>query len=227
MDEIQIAEFWSHVDKRGPDECWLWTGTRWKNGGYGRFSQFKAHRIAYELTNGPISALTLVRHGCDNPPCCNPRHLVLGTSLENMTDKRVRGRSAQQWGERHGLAMLSDVECDDIRNRFDGGESAAAIHKTSYSHVSYGSVWAIARRLVRTNGSGLTHVATSGAFWGKPQHVTGQHANAVISDADVRAIRVRYLAGETAKSIHAISYSHVSYGCISRICSGRRRANVA
>lgn len=44
MDEKQIAEFWAQVDARGADECWEWTGTRWKNGNYGRYAaRQKAH----------------------------------------------------------------------------------------------------------------------------------------------------------------------------------------
>lgn len=179
MDEQQVAEFWSHVDRKSPDDCWEWTGTRWQNGNYGRLGRnLKAHRVSYELSKGPIPKGLLVRHECDNPPCCNPWHLVLGTNGENMKDKRERGRAAQLWGESHGNAVLSDLECDDIRTRFDAGESCASIHRTSYPGSSYGNVWAIARRITRANGSGVTRRRESGVFLGRgPKKISGPRRN--------------------------------------------------
>lgn len=53
----------------------------------------QAHRYAYELANGPIPAGKLVLHSCDNPPCCNPEHLRLGTDADNHQDMRDRGRT--------------------------------------------------------------------------------------------------------------------------------------
>ncbi len=32
-------------------------------------------------------------HSCDNPACCNPKHLRLGSGQDNGDDKRERGRS--------------------------------------------------------------------------------------------------------------------------------------
>lgn len=48
--------------------------------------------MAYELTKGHIPAGMIVMHTCDNPPCCNPSHLVLGTQAENLADMRAKGR---------------------------------------------------------------------------------------------------------------------------------------
>mgnify|MGYP001606685686 CR=1 FL=1 len=89
-----IERFWSKVDRKGPDECWPWlTGTAH---GYGMFSigqaNFRAHRIAYELTYGPIPVGLIVRHKCDNPACCNPNHLEIGTNRDNTQDAIRRGR---------------------------------------------------------------------------------------------------------------------------------------
>lgn len=91
--------FWRKVDRSaGPDACWLWTGGR-KPRGYGNFCLARAtntfvltHRYAYELTHGPIPAGLVVRHRCDNPPCCNPDHLILGTHQQNTQDAIERGR---------------------------------------------------------------------------------------------------------------------------------------
>ncbi len=80
--------FWMKVDKSaGPEDCWPWIGFR-RPDGYGvvgRKGRFiKAHRMAWELTNGPIPEGagyhgTCVMHRCDRPECVNPKHLELGS----------------------------------------------------------------------------------------------------------------------------------------------------
>ncbi len=90
--------FWAKVDRKGPDECWLWQ--RGARNGYGRFAVTRddirtAHRVAWELTNGTIPEGLNVCHNCpdgDNPACCNPSHLWLGTQLDNMRDAKAKGR---------------------------------------------------------------------------------------------------------------------------------------
>ena len=105
---MSVDRFWAKVDKNGPvpahrpdlGPCWLWTGYRYPKG-YGRASdprvasrQTYAHRLAWELTNGPIPDGMQVLHACDNPPCCNPAHLSLGSNLENVRDREAKGRGA-------------------------------------------------------------------------------------------------------------------------------------
>lgn len=87
---------WPKVDRRGPDECWPFTGSRNEHG-YGLIrgedgKLVKAHRAAYELTHGPLPAGVVLRHSCDNPPCCNPAHGVPGTQADNVADMIARGR---------------------------------------------------------------------------------------------------------------------------------------
>ena len=87
--------FWGLVDKTAG--CWLWVGYV-NNCGYGRLrpahSQPKvgAHRLSWELTNGPIPDRMCVLHKCDNPACVNPEHLFLGTVQDNVNDMRQKGR---------------------------------------------------------------------------------------------------------------------------------------
>lgn len=88
--------FWSRVDKRGPDECWEWRGARNENG-YGWLNtvaspSMLANRVAYHFATGIDPGPLLVCHSCDNPPCCNPRHLWLGTHSDNMADMHAKGR---------------------------------------------------------------------------------------------------------------------------------------
>jgi hypothetical protein len=51
-----------------------------------------ASRVAWELMNGVIPDGYDVMHKCDNPPCCNPNHLKLGTHLQNMADMKEKKR---------------------------------------------------------------------------------------------------------------------------------------
>lgn len=88
-------DLWKKVERGADDVCWPYTGARVPFG-YGIFTvnyrTVIAHRLAWELTNGTIPEGMQVCHTCDNPPCCNPAHLFLGTPLDNMRDKMRKGR---------------------------------------------------------------------------------------------------------------------------------------
>jgi hypothetical protein len=91
--------FWRKVKKGAPDECWPWTAYLAPRG-YGMMTYAhktkRSHRWAWELTNGPIPDGVYVCHTCDNPRCCNPTHLWLGTQFDNMRDMVAKGRGASQ-----------------------------------------------------------------------------------------------------------------------------------
>lgn len=86
--------------RAGPDDCWLWTGSRNRSRdgspSYGRIffdgKTRKAHRVAYELAHGPIPYGLFACHKCDNPRCVNPAHIFLGTAFDNVEDRRSKGR---------------------------------------------------------------------------------------------------------------------------------------
>ena len=95
-----ISRFWSHVDVRGPDECWPWTAAIRKGNGYGcfvtKFGLYLAHRIAYYIQHQDDPGFLLVCHHCDNPPCCNGKHLFKGTNRDNSNDRIAKGRSGKR-----------------------------------------------------------------------------------------------------------------------------------
>lgn len=115
---LNPSDFWGRLDRSDPTKCWEWRSYRTK-AGYGQIwiypkNQY-AHRIAWELTHGPIPAGMSVCHRCDNPPCCNPAHLFVGTHQENMTDATTKGRmkpGAVMPGIAHPISKLTD---DDVR----------------------------------------------------------------------------------------------------------------
>ena len=64
--------FWEKVNKANPDDCWLWSGATRKSSGYGAIGDGKrpksmlyAHRVSWELHNGPIPEGLGVLHKCD------------------------------------------------------------------------------------------------------------------------------------------------------------------
>lgn len=110
-----IARFWSYVDRSG--DCWLWLRGKDKDG-YGKFCAdrkgVKAHRFAFEVSKHEIPQGMKVCHSCDNPTCCNPDHLWLGSTKDNNKDKANKGRANK--GEDRYNAKLTECSVREIRS---------------------------------------------------------------------------------------------------------------
>ena len=135
-----------------PDGCHPWTGAltqRWSDQvvGYGRLfvdgHQVYAHRWGYEHYIGSIPDVMQIRHTCDNPPCQNRDHWVLGTAADNMQDRSDRERQAR--GERHGVARLTAAEVLAIREEYAAGGVTQEALGEKYG-ITQGHIGEIIRR---------------------------------------------------------------------------------
>ena len=132
---------WSQIDTSGgPDACWPWTGGKSSDGyplvGVDGKKEY-VHRIVSGAQPGQHA-----RHSCDNPPCCNPKHVAAGTRAENMADMAAKGRSAH--GEKHGRHKLTFVQVIAIRGDQRLLREIAAEHgvnKSLISKIKNGKNW--------------------------------------------------------------------------------------
>lgn len=114
-----IERFLNKIYIKNNDLCWEWQASKTK-GGYGEFSlegsvQY-AHRIMWKLVYGEIPMNLHVLHNCDNRACVNPRHLFLGTNLDNIIDRVSKGRSSRS------RAKLKESDVIEIRSLYTSGK---------------------------------------------------------------------------------------------------------
>ena len=121
--------------------CWEWAGNTKHKFGYGQLRILgkgrEAHSVAYEVWVGPIPEGMQVRHTCDNPPCINPAHLILGTSQDNHNDMVSRGRALN--GERNPAVKLTAEQVANIKNEVRAGAThteTAQKYGVTQSHVT-------------------------------------------------------------------------------------------
>ena len=143
--------FWAKVNRAGDEDCWEWTASR-SSVGYGKIriddKMVLAHRWSYERYRGEIPDGMFVCHHCDNRACVNPNHLFLGTPADNMADRDIKGRQAEQKGEFNGYAKLSNSDVIAIKARLAaGGETHKAIaadygmSRQAIGFINTGTTW--------------------------------------------------------------------------------------
>lgn len=120
--------------------CWNWFGAH-DSDGYGFIGHvdklIRAHRVAWLIYRGEIPEGMQVLHRCDNPPCCNPDHLFLGTVRDNMKDKMSKNR----W---RGGSKLKESDIRKIRAlRASGGKTKVIAKRFSITRCM---VWSIVAR---------------------------------------------------------------------------------
>lgn len=130
--------------------CWLWD-EHWNPAGYGMMwtngRLVLAHRLSWELHNGPIPGGMCILHRCDTPACVNPDHLRLGTRAENRADCVTKGRQRAGRGERNRGAKVTAETVQAIRAALDLCESQASIGRrfgltqASISRIRHGVTW--------------------------------------------------------------------------------------
>lgn len=103
LNSMVVRKFRERIEQGEDHECWPWKG-QLNAGGYGMFyvsgrrTGVLVTRIAYYLANKTIADDQFVCHSCDNPTCCNPKHLWLGTHKQNIGDMWQKGR-ANPWNK--------------------------------------------------------------------------------------------------------------------------------
>lgn len=131
---------------------WQWTGTKNK-AGYGKIlyngRMDYAHRVSFELFNGPIPDNMQVLHACDDPGCVDPDHLHLGDQKTNIHEMMDRGRYHHIVfkGQDHGRAKFSNEQIREIRERVKNGCSYTELSReyhvvvTTISNIITGKSW--------------------------------------------------------------------------------------
>lgn len=200
--------FWQKVDRRGPDECWLWLAFIDPRG-YGRIfskdtsapggtANTYAHRYAYESEVGPITAGHVVRHTCGQKACCNPAHLYLATYSE-LSQSVMRKRAGISY-------KLTFEQMADIRAAYLAGEVT-----TSQLAAQYNVTQETIRKVLRSDYEAAP----------APVCIVKLGSYHKVTPTMTQAIRQRYTPGITRMQDLANEYG-ISLSMVSRIISGER-----
>lgn len=142
-----VAERLANRSVRDANGCLIWQGAKLPFGhGTLQYNNIKtkAHRVAWELANGPIPAGKIICHRCDVPSCINVDHLFLGTQADNIADMMRKGRGVAPNGEKNGKARLTAAQVDaivaDPRRQIDIAKDYG-IKQPQVSRIKRGQTW--------------------------------------------------------------------------------------
>jgi hypothetical protein len=157
LTDVDVARFWAKVERS--EGCWEWTAAT--SHGYGILavkhrsrSPMRAHRVSWEIHNGPIPGNMHVLHTCDNRRCVRIEHLFLGTNADNTADRVAKGRTRTWATERRRLGSShprSKLTEDIVR------ESRALWRSGSETSVSLAARHGVAQATM--------HAALTGQTW--------------------------------------------------------------
>lgn len=146
-----VQSLWSKVDKKSNEQCWPWLGQVTEKG-YGRVrfqgGRYYAHRVIFYLEFPNAISLAAPKidrdtqgfllHKCDNPICCNPNHLFVGSQLDNIRDRDSKNRHADFSGEKNPNSKFSKEQVQKMKQEKANGKTAVSIAKergVSYSCI--------------------------------------------------------------------------------------------
>lgn len=124
---------------RGQDGCWEYPRTAGQR--YGSCAGRRAHRAAYMIASGVDPGDLQVCHSCDNPPCCNPAHLFLGSAKENYEDSRSKDRHSRGERGRHKLTTDQILKIRADRRSLKEIAADFGIHPVYVSEIRHLRTW--------------------------------------------------------------------------------------
>jgi hypothetical protein len=214
-----IDRFWSKVNYPGNDQnCREWTTGKTKKG-YGQFwlnrKNVEAHRFAWEFYNGLIPNGLLVCHKCDNPPCCNPEHLFLGTFLDNNRDTIDKGKFIpSQVGENHYKTKLNNKIIEKVLLKIQSGE----ISNISDASESLGVKYHVFSDIL--NGKNWKHITDKYDLTTIKSMLIKEN----LSSENILDIKHRLKMGETVKAISQLYSTTIQ--TIYMIKTGKLHSNI-
>lgn len=139
----------SRIDSSGGDDaCWPWRGGK-HSSGYAHINDgrklLRVTRLMHEWFTGPISSAELACHSCDNPECCNPKHIWAGTPANNMHDRDAKMRGPR--GSKNGSAKLNEASAASMREMLRSGATlrppakAHGVARSTAFRVAHGTHW--------------------------------------------------------------------------------------
>lgn len=204
-----VDSVWRKVVRRGPNQCWEWTGYFSSGRGridIGREKGVYVARAAYVSANPdcglPLKAAPdgiMVLHRCDNPKCCNPRHLFLGSHADNMADKVSKGRQYKPGSVNSPRAKLTAEQVQEIRRRKSDGETKKAlaaaygVSECTISSACYGRTYQDQPAVPMVRHKFAQKLTTEDVIEIRARHANGERA---------RILAEKY--GVTERAIHRV-----------------------
>lgn len=226
LTDIELARFWSKVNKDGPTPahrpelgpCWVWTaGCMSGKFKYGliriRGRNTAAHRLSYEVHVGSIPVGLRVLHHCDNPPCVRPVHLFVGTARDNTRDMMQKGRGTYvaRRGAENGYSKLTEAQVRRIFAMRAEGIAEPALAQSFGCSTS--QISAILRRKAWGHLTGLPEVVVGSPSPQPCGTVAAYHRHHRHGEKPCQACRDAYNASRRAQPKRSEPYERPEVEC--------------